>query len=159
MQQETLTRTQKNMLKAARKRWMEDKSNSQIADDLGLATSTIENYFSSEDMAQFEEFFSKEEKQFLKVQMKQRIENGTSEAENYISKAVTDERTRPSTYVKAAKEAQKIPERYIKMMQELGVIQKPKERKEIEEKSGESVQFEMRYTSPDEEETSDEQTE
>ena len=135
MSQETLSQKDRNMLRAAKKRWMEDKDNEQIANELDLSRNTIENYFSSEDMERFEEFFSEEEKQFLKIQMKQRIEDGTNEAQNYISKAVSHERTRPATFVKAAKEAQKIPERYIKMMQELGVIQKPKERKEVENKA------------------------
>jgi len=152
MDQKTLSGKERNMLKAAKKRWMEDKGNQTIADELGLSLNTIENYFSSEDMDQFEEFFSEEEKQYLKIQMKQRIEDGTNEAQNYISKAVSHERTRPATYVKAAKEAQKIPERYIKMMQELGVIQKPKERKEVQETSGEITFNEEIVTKDDDKE-------
>ena len=139
------------MLQAARMRHVEGKDNQQIADELGVSHSTVGNYFSQEDMTKFEEYFSEEAKQFLKVQMKQRIEDGTKLANNLVAKAIQDERAKPRTKIKASKQAQKIPERYIKMMQELGVIQKPKDRVEKTEKSGEITFNEEIVTKDDDE--------
>jgi len=133
MEQQTLSLKESRMLQAAKMRYMEGKGNQAIADELELNEKTIRNYFTSDEMQQFEEYFSDEAREFLKVQMKQRIEDGTRMADSLLSQAVSDERAKPRTKIKAAKEAQKIPERYIKMMQELGVIQKPKERKEVTE--------------------------
>jgi DNA-binding transcriptional regulator LsrR (DeoR family) len=136
MPQQTLTQKESRMLQAARMRYMEGKGNREIAEELGLNEKTIRNYFTSSEMEQFEEFFSEEAREFLKVQMKQRIEDGTNMADNLLSQAISDDRAKPRTKIKAAKQAQKVPERYIKMMQELGVIQKPKERKEVEKTGG-----------------------
>jgi DNA-binding transcriptional regulator LsrR (DeoR family) len=130
MPQEALSKKEKNMLKAAQGRWVYDWSNERIAKEIGLTKSTVDNYFSDPEMEQFEKHFSDEQIEFLKVQMQQRIEDGTKLANNLVAKGIQDESAKPSTKIKAAREAQKIPERYIKMMQELGVIQKPKERKE-----------------------------
>ena len=135
MPPETLTQRESRMLKAAKMRHIEGMDNQQIADKLGVSHSTVGNYFSSDDMQQFEEYFDEEAKQFLKIQMKQKIEDGTQLANNLVAKAIQDDRAKPHTKIKASKQAQKIPERYIKMMQELGVIQKPKERKEVENKA------------------------
>lgn len=126
------------MLNAAEMRYIQGMGNDSIAQELGISTSTVEGYFSSDQMQQYEEYFSDEARKFLKVQMKQRIEDGTKLANNLLAQAIQDQDASPRTKVKAAKEAQKIPDRYIKMMQELGVIQKPKERKEVENKETES---------------------
>lgn len=115
------------MLKAAQGRWVHDWSNERIAKELGLTRSTVDNYFSDPEMEQFEKHFSDEQIKFLKVQMQRRIEDGTKLANNLVAKSIQDENCKPSTKVKAAREAQKIPERYIKMMQELGVVEKPGE--------------------------------
>jgi len=150
MKQETLTHKEKNMLKSARKRWIEDKDLQTIADELGMAYSTIQNYFSDDQMKKFEEFFSEEEKQFLKVQLKNRVETNTRQANNLVSRVIEHPEASASDLIKASKESQKIPKRYIKMMQELGVIKKPKERKEVTENTGE-VTFNEEVVSQDEE--------
>lgn len=132
------------MLQAARMRYIEGMDNESIAEELGVSYSTIGNYFASNEMQQFEEYFSDEARQFLKIQMKQRIEDGTNMADDLLSQAISDERAKPHVKIKAAKQAQKIPERYIKMMQELGVIDKEPDRVVKEDSGGSGLEDRLR---------------
>lgn len=145
MPQQALSKKEKNMLKAAQGRWVYDWSNERIAKEIGLTKSTVDNYFSDPEMEQFEKHFSDEQIEFLKVQMQQRIEDGTKLANNLVAKGIQDDDAKPHTKIKAAKEAQKIPERYIKMMQELGVIDKQPDKIKEKEKGDDTTEKIARF--------------
>lgn len=133
MQQETLSKKEKNMLKAAHLRYVDDMNHQQIAKDLGLSPSTISNYFSSDEMEKFERFYSEEEKRYMKVKLKEKIDQNTKIASNLVGSAAKSGDAKPSDKIRAAGVIQDIPKNYIEMMQELGIIDKPKERKEVKQ--------------------------
>ncbi|AFH22360.1 hypothetical protein OSG_eHP23_00155 [environmental Halophage eHP-23] len=132
MPQETMTKKEKRMMEAARLKHMEDMSNSEIAKHIGVAEGTVCNYFSSDQMQQFQRFYSDQELYQLQQSLEQDVQDGNELANDLLSRAIGHPEAKPSTLVRASKEAQKIRERKIEMLQELGVIQKPKERKEVE---------------------------
>jgi len=132
MTQETMSSKEKRLMEAARLRYMEDCSNKEIADRLGLSTGTVENYFHEEDMQQFKRFYSDQELFKLQQSLESEVRDGYQLANNLLAKAIQDEDAEPHHKLKAAQEAQKIRKRQVKLLQELGVIDKPKERKEVE---------------------------
>lgn len=140
MDQEPITRKEKNMLKAARLRYVDDMSNPEVAEHLGLDVSTIENYFSSDEMKQFERYFSEEEKKYFKVKMKEKIEQNTALANNLISQAVNDPEARPRDKLKASQEVQKMIDRHMEMMHKLGWFD---DGNEIEEADTEDLRSEL----------------
>jgi len=133
MPQEAMSDKEKRMMEAARLRHMEDMSNREIAKHIGVTPGTVDNYFSSDEMNQFQRFYSDQELYKLQQSLEQDVQDGNKLANNLLARAIQHDEAKPSTLVRASKEAQKIRESKISMLQELGVIQKPKERKEIEE--------------------------
>jgi len=139
--QKGMSNKEKRMLKAARKRWQENKDLKTVASELNLSYNTVRHYFSSDEMQRFERYYSESDKQLLEGQLEQMIKDGTSTALDLRGDIQSDPEVDARTKVKVMKEAQKIPERHIKMLQELGIIQKPKERKETvnRDESGDKV--------------------
>ena len=153
-----MTEKEKRMLKAARKRWQENKDLKTIADELNLAYKTVRNYFSGDKMQRFERFYSESDKQLLEQRLQQMVKDGTQTALDIRSDLQSDPEVDARVKSKVLKEAQKIPERHITMLQELGVIDKPKERKEVQETSGEIV-FNEEVVTKEEKEDDDEEEE
>jgi len=125
---------EKRMLKAHRLRYMQDMNLQQVADELGMSYSTVRKYFSSDEAQRFKEFFSEEERQFLQVQLKQMAEEATRNALSYISDGKTIAEN-SNHYARLAKEERETVKDAIEMSQQLGLVPKPKERKEVEQKS------------------------
>ena len=132
---------EKRMMEAARLRYMEDCSNQEIADRIGIAEKTVRNYFSQEDMTQFKRFYSDKELWEFEQAMEQDVRDGVQLSNNLLGKAVQGARSEGDykTMLRASDQALKIRERKIKLLQELGVLDKPKERKEITEKGSSNV--------------------
>jgi len=129
------------MMEAARLRHMENMSVSEISKHIGVAEGTVRNYFASDQMEQFKRFYSDQELFELQQSLEQDVQDGNKLANNLLARAIQHDEAKPSTLLRASKEAQKIRQRKIKMLQELGIVQKPKERKEIEEKSGDEEEL------------------
>jgi DNA-binding transcriptional regulator LsrR (DeoR family) len=131
MDQEPLTGKKKRMMKAARLRHMENNSNSEIADKLNLSTGTVENYFSDPEMQQFKRFYSDMEK----FRLQQAIEKDLSDAESIAKEALGEAKKMAddsSDYRQVAEAALKIRERKINLLQELGILEKPTEKRKVE---------------------------
>lgn len=137
---------EKRMAKAVRLHYMQDMDYEQISNELGLSYSTVRKYFQNDQIQQLKRHFS--DKQLYELQ--RTVEQQVADAEAIAHECVGEAKRLADSsraYNKTAKTAMEIPEKKINLLQELGVIQKPKERKEVEQKdSGESVSFEMRYT-------------
>jgi len=131
MDQEPLTGKKRRMMKAARLRHMEDNSNSEIADKLNLSTGTVENYFSDPEMQQFKRFYSDMEK----FRLQQAVEKDLSDAESIAKEALGQAKKMAedsSDYRQVAEAALKIRERKINLLQELGILEKPTEKRRVE---------------------------
>jgi len=133
--QQGMSEKEKRMLKAARKRWQENKDLKTVASELNLSYSTVRNYFAGDKMKRFERYYSESDKQLLDARLQEMVKDGTKTALSIRSDLQTNPEVDGRIKAKVMKEAQKIPERHIKMLQELGIIQKPKERKEVESKA------------------------
>lgn len=131
MDQEPLTGKEKRMMKAARLRHMENNSNSEIADKLNLSTGTVENYFSDPEMQQFKRFYSDMEK----FRLQQAIEKDLSDAESIAKEALGQAKKMAddsSDYRQVAEAALKIRQRKVELLQELGILEKPTEKRKVE---------------------------
>jgi len=131
MDQEPLTGKKKRMMKAARLRHMENNSNSEIADKLNLSTGTVENYFSDPEMQQFKRFYSDMEK----FRLQQAIEKDLSDAESIAKEALGQAKKMAddsSDYRQVAEAALKIRQRKVELLQELGILEKPTEKRKVE---------------------------
>lgn len=126
-------------MEAHRLRYMEDCSNKEIAERLGIATGTVDNYFHEADSDKFKRFYSDQEKFKLEQSLQQDIRDGEQLANNLLARAIQHDDAKPSTYVRASKEALENRKRKVELLQELGIIQKPKERKEVTETSKEAA--------------------
>ena len=128
------------MMEAARLRHMENMSVSEISKHIGVAEGTVRNYFASDEMEQFKRFYSDQELFKLQQSLEQDVQDGNKLANNLLARAIQHDEAKPSTLVRASKEAQKIRERKINMLQELGVIDKePDKVVEKDKGSGDEV--------------------
>jgi len=130
MKTENPTPRDKRVLKAHRKRYIEDKDLSTIAQELGKSYDTIRDYFRDDSTERIKQLYDEDELEFLRLQLFQEMKDAKKNAKNYVSKAVSHPEADDKTYLKANKEEQEIPKRFIKCAQELGIFEKPKERKE-----------------------------
>jgi len=141
MPEEAMSAKEKRVMEAHRLRYMQDMSNREIAKHIGVTESTVENYFSESESEKFKRFYSDQELFKLQQSLEQDVQDGNKLANNLLARAIQHDEAKPSTLVRASKEAQKIRQRKIDMLQELGINQKPKERKEVtENKKGEDLQ-------------------
>jgi len=120
------------MMEAARLRHMENMSYSEISKHVGVAEGTVRNYFASDEMEQFKRFYSDQELFKLQQSLEQDVQDGNKLANNLLARAVQHDEAKPSTLVRAAKEAQKIRQRKVDMLQELGILEKPTEKRKVE---------------------------
>jgi len=145
------------MAKAARLHYMEDMNYKQIANKLEVSHGTVKKYFSDNEIKSLKRHFS--DKQLFRLQRK--LEQQIKDAEDIAHECVSNAKNLSESaraYNKTAKTAMSIPEKKIKLLQELGVIQKPKERKEVEQTSGDiTFNEEIVTKKSNEEEKTDEQ--
>lgn len=130
MVNQTLSGKRKRMFEAARLRHMEDKSNSEIADILGITTGTVENYFSDDEMQEFKRFYSDMDK----FKLQQKLERELWDKTNLVDECITNAKENADSsraWNKTAQTAVNTYEKKVKLLQELGVIEKPKERREV----------------------------
>jgi len=154
-----MSKKEKKVMEAHRLRYMENKTDKEIASILGLTEGTVQNYFSEAESKKYKRFYSDQELFKLEQSLEQDVQDGNKLANNLLARAIQHDDASPNTLVRASKEAQKIRERKIDMLQELGVIQKPKERKEVtENKKGEDLQkrLQQAYEKYNQEEEDDE---
>jgi len=123
---------EKRMAKAVRLHYMQDLDYQQIADELGLSYSTVRKYFQDDQIQQLKRHFSDQQLYELQRTVEQQVADAEAIAHECVGEA---KRLADSSraYNKTAKTAMEIPEKKIDLLQELGVIQKPKERKEVKQ--------------------------
>lgn len=148
-----LSQREKRIREAIFLYYMEDMTQEQVADEIGVTRPTVSEYLNSDEAKYFEPVFSSKEKGELKRWLQDGIYNTFRESQETLRQIKQSGDAKPSTVTRASVEMVKNKERLINLLQELQELEKPKERKEIEEKdSGEPVTFEMRYTEQKEQE-------
>lgn len=123
------------MEKAAKLKYGKDLTHKEIAEELELSKSTIDNYFQESQMKNFERIFTDKERFELQRTLEQRLYDIRNEAEEKIRQGANHPEATPADRIRAGKEILNNYRREVELLQELGVIQKPKERKEIEDKT------------------------
>lgn len=138
MTSQTLSQKEQRMAKAARLRYKENKDTREIAKELKVKPQTVRKYFSDDRMEDLKRKFSDQEKYKLEKALEQDIWDGEQEAKNALSQALSLAET-SKDYRQVADSLMKIRQRKVDLLQELGVVKKPKERKEVTDNSGEVV--------------------
>ena len=151
---ENPTPRDKRVVKAHKKRYVEDKNLSTIAEEMGYSYETIRDYFRDDSVERIKQLYDEDELEFLRLQLFQEVKEAKDRANSYLGKAVSQEDVDAVEYIRAAKEEQQVPMRFIKALQELGIIDKQPDKEVHEKESGESVTFNMRYTDQEDEEES-----
>jgi len=108
MPEEAMSAKEKRVMEAHRLRYMQDMSNKEIAKHIGVTESTVENYFSESESDKFKRFYSDQELFKLQQSLEQDVQDGNKLANNLLARAIQHDEAKPSTLVRAAKEAQKI---------------------------------------------------
>jgi len=132
MPEEAMSAKEKRVMEAHRLRYMQDMSNKEIAKHIGVTESTVENYFSESESDKFKRFYSDQELFKLQQSLEQDVQDGNKLANNLLARAIQHDEAKPSTLVRAAKEAQKIRQRKVELLQELGIVDKPTEKRKVE---------------------------
>jgi len=132
MPEEAMSAKEKRVMEAHRLRYMQDMSNREIAKHIGVTESTVENYFSESESEKFKRFYSDQELFKLQQSLEQDVQDGNKLANNLLARAIQHDEAKPSTLVRAAKEAQKIRQRKVELLQELGILEKPTEKRKVE---------------------------
>ena len=129
----------KRILEAHRRRYQQNQNLQEIADAMGKSYDTIRSYFRSESTERIKQLYDEDELEFMRLQIKQEVEDVKRNGKDYISRAIQHEDADDKTLLRAQKEARGLFKDYIHMLQELGILEKPKERKEVEQTSKEST--------------------
>lgn len=117
-----MTPKEKRVMEAHRLRYMEDLSYAEIAKRIGVTKSTIENYFSQAESDKYKRFYSDQELFKLEQSLETDVRDGNKLANNLLARAIQKDDVGAKTLLRAAKEAQRIRERKVDLLQELGVI-------------------------------------
>jgi DNA-binding transcriptional regulator LsrR (DeoR family) len=120
------------MEEAAKLKWGEDLTHEEIADELDLAHSTIDQYFSSDHMEKFQRIFTDMGRFELQRVLEQQLYDIEQEAVQKIREAANDPESTASDQIRAGKELMNVVRRKLEMLQQLGVVEKPKERSKVE---------------------------
>lgn len=126
------------MEKAAKLKFGKDMTHKQIGEKLGLSKNTIDNYFAQEEMKNFQRIFSDKEKFELQRVLEQQLYDISNEAEEKIRAGANHPEASAADRIRAGKELVNTLEKKVKIMQEMGIIKKPKERKEVRQKNVDS---------------------
>lgn len=159
MQTQNPTPKDKRVLKAHRKRYVEDKSLDTIAQELGKSYDTIRDYFRDESTERIKQLYDDEQIEFLRLQLLNMADNAQQNSKSHLSRALSHERASASDFIRASKREQEIPMKYIEMLQEIGILEKPKERKEVQKTETDDTREKLAeyYEQKKEEENNDEQ--
>jgi len=137
----------------------EYQTEAEVAEELGVERETVSRYLNSDTADGFKKVFSHKEKEEIDRWLQDLVARHFNEAVKGLKKAKrraeNDPEASPQHLTNASMALLKADKKLGETLQELGVIDKQEASDSND--SGEPVQFEMRYTSPDEEETSDEQ--
>lgn len=128
------------MMEAARLYYMEDLNMREVSERMSVSYDTIRRYFSQEDMDQFKRFYSDQELFKLEQSLEQDIRDGEQLANNLLARAIQHDDADDKTFLRASDQALKIRERKVKLLQELGIKEKPKERREVKTESVDSTE-------------------
>lgn len=113
---------------------IEDMTQQEIADEIGVTRPTVSGYLNSEEAQQFEPFFSSKRKAELKEWLEREFWKAYKASNEAFETIKNDDQASPQTRVRAAKELIENQDRLANWFQEVGLIEKPKERKEVEQK-------------------------
>ena len=133
-----LKKKEQEYTKAARMRYEDNKNCKEIAKEFGYKPQTIRKWFSQGKIEDVKRKFSDQELYNLERAIENDIWDAEQEAKEALGKAKKNARS-SSEYRQVAETMMKVRKQKIKMLQELGVIQKPKERREVENTGGEVV--------------------
>jgi DNA-binding transcriptional regulator LsrR (DeoR family) len=137
MPKQAMSSKQKRMMEAARLHYMEDLNLREVSERMSVSYDTVRRYFTEDEMEQFQRFYSDQELFKLQQSLEQDIKDGEDLANNLLARAIQHEDAKPSTLARASKLALENRKRKVELLQELGIIKKPKERKEVEQKGSE----------------------
>jgi len=154
----SLSQKEQEYTKAARLRFKEGMEHREIAHELGYKPQTIRRWFSEGKVEDMKRKFSDQEMYKLQRAIEQDIWDAETTAKELLSNAQKYAES-SSDFRQAAEAHMKVRKKKIKLLQELGVIQKPKERKEhIEKGQSDDVLERMQEAYKElEEENTDEQ--
>jgi len=118
------------------------ETEADVARELGVARETVSRYLNSEEVKGYKKIFSHKSQDEIErwlEDMAARHFNKAMEALNIaIQRAKEDDDVSPQVLTNAATSLIKADGNFAKNLQEIGAIQKPKERKEVENKETES---------------------
>jgi DNA-binding transcriptional regulator LsrR (DeoR family) len=123
MEQRNLKGKKKRMFRAAKLRFMDDLEYAEIADRLGLAETTVQNYFSNGDMEEFRRFYSDRELFSIQQSIERDLRDGELEAREALANA-QEAASDSDEYRLLAREVMELRQRKVDLLQELGVIEK-----------------------------------
>jgi len=127
-----LSQREKRIREAIFLYYMEDMTQQQVAEEIGVTRPTVSEYLNSEEAKYFEPVFSSKEKGELKRWLQDGIYNTFRESQETLRQIKQSGDAKPSTVTRASVEMVKNKERLINLLQELQELEKPKERKEVE---------------------------
>jgi len=111
---------------------IEDLTQEEISEKLGVTRQTVSGYLNSEEAKQFEPYFSSREKTELKEWLEKEFWKAYKASNEAFNTIKNDENASPQTRTRAARQLIENQDRLVNWFQEVGLIQKPKERKEVE---------------------------
>lgn len=138
IEEDNLSKRNQRIRKAVLLYYIEDMTQQEISDELGVTRQTISEYLNSEEAKDWEPYFSSREKSELRDWLEKQFWQAYNESMEAFREIKNADEASYQTRLRAAKELQENQDRLASWFQEVGLIQKPKERKEVTERSKEA---------------------
>lgn len=132
--------------------YIQDLTQQEIANKLGVTRPTVSEYLNSDEAKQWEPYFSSKEKAELKEWLERQFWTALNESTSTFREIKNADDASYQTRLRAAKELQENQDRLVTWFQEVGLVPKPKERKEVEDNTGPSeVNFNIEWMEDEQE--------
>jgi len=159
-----LDKKDKRIRKAVRLYYGDNEYNTQaeVAEEMNITRRTVAKYLDSDRAKAFERFFSDKEKheidRWLQEQLASHYDKALDGLAEAHKRAKGNPEISPQILTNTSLGILKADQRFVELMQELGVKKKPKERKEVQETSGEITFNEEIVTKDDDKEVEEDAT-
>ena len=140
--EERLSKKERRIRKAVMLYYGEDLTEAEVAERIGVARRTVSEYLTSDTAKGFERIFTDQDRyevqRWIESQLSESYQKALEGLQNAKNRAENNPEASAQQITNASIGFMRTQKQMVSVLQEIGVIQKPKERKEVEQKGSET---------------------
>jgi DNA-directed RNA polymerase specialized sigma subunit len=156
IEEQDLSKKDQRIRKAVILYYAEDMKQQDIADEIGVSRQTVSKYLNSDRANAFKKFFSDKEKHEIKRWIEEMIARSYNETKEGLEiakqRAIDNPEINPHHLATISLSHLNADDKFVELLQEMQIIQKPKERKEVEQTNKGPAEVNISFTEVEQEE-------